>query len=55
MKTAAIGSNSSGVQNDATPDPTLPSAQSLLHTSEPTLNSAPSSSNEPESSSVIGK
>ena len=54
-KTAATGSNSSGVQNDATPDPALPFAQSLLRTSELALKSAPSSSNQPESSSAIGK
>ena len=54
-KTTAIGSNSFGVQNDATPDPALSSAQSLLLTSEPALNSASSLSNQPESGSAIGK
>ena len=54
-KTAAAGSNSSNVQNDATLDPTLPSAHSLLGTTKPAPSSAPSSSTLPENSSAIGK
>ena len=54
-KAATAGSNSLSVKSDATPDPALPSTHSLLGTSKPALNSAPSSSNQPESSSDIGK
>ena len=54
-KIAAVGSNSSSVQNDATPDPTLPAAHSLLGTMKPALSSAPSSSTLLENSSAIGK
>ena len=54
-KTAAAGSNSSNVQNDATPDPTLSSTHSLLGTMKSTPSSAPSSSTLPENSSTIGK
>ena len=54
-KTAAARSSSSSAQSDATPDPALPPAQSLLGTSEPTLHSAPFTSNQPESSSAISK
>ena len=54
-KTATVGGSSSGAQSDATPDPALPPAQSLLGTSEPALHSTPSTSNQPKSSSAIGK
>ena len=54
-KATAAGSCSSGAQNDATPDPALPSAQNFISTLEPILNFAPSSSNQPENNSAIGK
>ena len=51
-KTVVAGPDpATGAQNDVTPDPALPSAQSLLGTSEPPLNSAPSTFNQPKNSS----
>ena len=49
-KTAAAGSNSSSVQRDATPNPALLSAHSLLGTSKPASSSDLSSSTPPENS-----
>ena len=40
-KAATVGSGSSSAQNDATTDVALPSAQNLIGTSEPALNSGP--------------
>ena len=56
-KTVAAKSSSSGTQSDATPDPALPPAQSLLGSviPEPALHYAPFTSNQPKSSSAIGK
>ena len=54
-KAVAMGSNSSSVQNDATPDPIMPSAHSLLGTTKLAPSSAPSSYTFPENSFVIGK
>ena len=54
-KATAVGSGSFSARNDGTLDPALPSAQNLIGTSKPALSSAPSSSNQLENSSAIGK
>ena len=54
-KNAAAGSSSTGIQNEATPDPALPTAQNLLNTMKSALSSTPSSSNPLDNNYALGK
>ena len=54
-RNATIGSSSTNIQSEATPDPALPSAHNLLGTSKSAPSSAPSSSNPPDNRSTLGK
>ena len=54
-KNTTAGSSSVNTQNEATPDPALPSAHNLLGSTKSALSSAPSFANPPYYSSALGK